>query len=88
MNPDTNRFEPLSASSDSDKSELAQFPPSGVLRDVNFDSLRPNGKPVPKHWTQFQVGELVTIKDYTFKVAYIGETAILLEPVGVLERAP
>ena len=46
--------------------------------------LRPNGKPVPQHWTQFQMGELVVIKNYTFKVAYIGESALLFEPVGPL----
>ena len=45
--------------------------------------LRPNGEPVPQHWTQFQVGECVVIKNYTFKVAYIGETAILFEPFGI-----
>jgi hypothetical protein len=44
--------------------------------------LRPNGDPVPKHWSTFTLGELVVIKDYTFKVAYIGETAITFEPVG------
>ena len=44
--------------------------------------VRPDGTPVPKHWTVFAQGELVAIKDYTFKVAYIGETSILFEPVG------
>jgi hypothetical protein len=45
------------------------------------DLLRPNGEPVPKHWLVLTMGELVTIKGQTFKVAYIGETAILLEPM-------
>lgn len=45
--------------------------------------LRPNGDPVPQHWTQFHVGECVVIKNYTFRVAYIGETAILFEPAGI-----
>ena len=44
--------------------------------------VRPNGEPVPEHWTTFQLGELVVIKSYTFRVAYIGETSILFEPVG------
>jgi hypothetical protein len=44
--------------------------------------LRPDGSAVPAHWAVFTVGEHVVIKDYTFKVAYIGETAILFEPVG------
>ena len=45
--------------------------------------LRPDGSPVPKHWSKFAVGEDVVIKDYTFRVAYIGETSILFEPVGL-----
>lgn len=81
MNPDTNKFEPLErvcgTSCDHGIGEL-----STTFSQFN-QLLRPNGEPVPKHWTQFQVGELVIIKDYTFKVAYIGETSILLEPVGV-----
>lgn len=48
--------------------------------------LRPDGTPVPKHWSTFQVGENVVIKDYTFKVAYIGESNILFEPVGPVTK--
>jgi hypothetical protein len=44
--------------------------------------FRPNGEPVPSHWTQFTIDELVEIKGYTFRVKYIGESAILFEPVG------
>ena len=44
--------------------------------------LRPNGEPVPKHWSVFTVGETVVIKDYTFKVAHLGEGHILLEPMA------
>jgi hypothetical protein len=69
MNPETNKFELLS---------------TGVLPHLKQQLLlRPNGEPVPQHWTQFQVGECVVIKNYTFKVAYIGETVILFEPVGI-----
>jgi hypothetical protein len=69
VNPTTNKFEPLGPSTAKDLDHM-------------FDLVRPDGTPVPKHWTQFAVGEQVVIKGYTFKVAYIGETAILFEPVG------
>ena len=44
--------------------------------------LRPDGTPVPDHWCIFSVDEHVVIKGYTFVIRYIGETSILLEPVG------
>jgi hypothetical protein len=69
MNPDANKFERLFSRVSINPTVL----------------LRPNGEPVPGHWTQFQLGEHVVIKNYTFKVAYIGETAILFEPVGMVE---
>jgi hypothetical protein len=48
--------------------------------------LRPNGEPVPSHWVQFAIDELVEIKGYTFRVKYIGESAILFEPVGPIVK--
>lgn len=68
MNPDTNKFE-----------TLTDVSIEGKLNQL----LRPNGEPVPQHWSVFQLDELVVIKNYTFKVKYIGETAILFEPVGL-----
>ena len=41
-----------------------------TLTEIGDNLFRPNGKPVPKHWTTFQIGEHVVIKDYTFKVCY------------------
>jgi len=73
MNPETNRFEPLHEEFDERFGKLAK---EAAL-------LRPDGTPVPKHWSIFTVGEEVVIKDYTFKVAYVGETSILFEPVGL-----
>jgi hypothetical protein len=70
MNPETNRFEML----------LAATPLENLETPVRL--YRPNGEQVPDHWTKFSVGEHVVIKGYTFAVAYIGETAILFEPVG------
>jgi len=51
------------------------------LEDVAAGLLRADGSPVPKHWTILKQGELIDIKGYTFRIEYIGETAILLEPV-------
>jgi hypothetical protein len=106
VNPNTNRFEPLTPSSLEEEARAqSKQGPGGE----NFAALlglaeqrvkaglpvtkkqgeaaaatlfRPNGQPVPETWTQFSLGEEVVIKDYTFKVAYIGETSILFEPVG------
>lgn len=73
MSPDTNKFEKLT-----ERPSLKDI----FLQNEPHTLLRPDGSPCPKHWSVFQVGEDVVIKDYTFKVAYIGETAILFEPVG------
>ena len=75
MNPDTNKFEKLI-----DLNKLNKDTPL-----VDGTLLRPNGDPVPKHWSTFVVGENYVINDYTFKCAYIGETSILFEPVGIVE---
>ena len=52
---------------------------AGPLQEL----LRMNGEPVPKHWCVLEVGETVVIKNYTFKVAYMNEKSLVLEPVGV-----
>ena len=49
---------------------------------------RPKGEPVPEHRSVFRVDEVVTVKNYTFRVAYIGEGTLLLEPVGPLLVEP
>ena len=68
MNPDTNELEALRKVADELTGEISL--------------LRPNGEPVPKHWSTFKVDETVVVKSYTFRVAYINEGAIMLEPVG------
>lgn len=77
MNPGSNKFEPVSI----DKTLKEQLKKSTEGLQEQVALLCPDGSPVPKHWSVFTVGELVVIKDYTFKVAYIGESAILFEPV-------
>lgn len=84
MNPDTNRFEALTpedadAVFDRKREELKDHL-SAIASPERL--LRPDGTPVPDHWSTFKVGEHVVIKGYTFRVAYIGETSILFEPVG------
>ncbi len=89
MNPDKNKFEALfteemleSLREERRTDSLQEL--RDQIAELNNDPvlLRPDGTKVPKHWSVFQVGENVVIKNYTFKVAYIGETAILFEPVG------
>ena len=84
MNPDTNRFEELSEGSELKEKFLAEYNKCKAHspEDVPGTLFRPNGEPVPKTWTVFEMGENVVIKNYTFKVAYIGETSVLFEPVG------
>lgn len=73
MNPETNKFEKLMEDAD-----------SALLDEIQKKTslLRPNGEPVPKHWSVFRDGEHVVVKNYTFKVVHIGEQYMVLEPVG------
>jgi hypothetical protein len=86
MNPETNKFEALFETKQKSEQELNRE--LVRIRDLVEDSgtvlLRPNGEPVPKHWTVLTAGEHVVVKDYTFKVAHIGESYLVLEPVGIV----
>jgi len=85
MNPDTNRLEMLKLASDSGseaEEKLLDLINQQKKGEFHYDLVRPNGKPVPKHWSIFRIGEQVVVKDYTFKVAYVNESGLLLEPVG------
>ena len=83
MNPDTNKFEELRAFM---KEELQLKNKIDMMNGkIPGELYRPNGEPVPKHWSIFSVGENYVINNYTFKCAYIGETSILFEPVGIVE---
>ncbi len=75
VNPNTNKIEKLTE----ELAKISRFDNDGNL--VPVDLLRPDGSVVPKHWTVLKHGELVDIKGYTFRIQYIGETSILLEPV-------
>jgi len=98
MNPDTNEFEQLHEETDAEKklrlereaevqsklgelireqnkADVVKYSPQPIL-------VRPDGSPVPEGWDVFAIDEHVVIKNYTFKVAHIGEKHILFEPVG------
>lgn len=81
MNPETNKFEALEENEEQFKNKLKLLDDN--MNKFHPNLIRPDGLPVPKHWSIFKVGELVVIKDYTFRVAYIGENNILFEPVSV-----
>lgn len=81
MNPETNKFEQL-IDQFQEPENTTTLELLNHIEQQQLSLLRPNGEPVPQHWTQFKIGEIVTIKNYSFRVAYIGETAILFEPVG------
>jgi len=70
---------------------MAMNPETGRIEPLTVTAentlLRPDGTPVPKHWSVFVVDELVTIKDTTFRVAHIGEKHLLLEPLSAVEAA-
>ena len=89
MNPETNKFEKLSAEPSKEEQEGMDLLKKKFVKEVRRQEavqlLRPNGEPVPKHWSIFKENEYVIVKDYTFKVAHIGESYLILEPVGPIE---
>jgi hypothetical protein len=78
INPETNKFEGLTCADD-----------LSAYDEAKTQLLRPDGTPVPPHWTMLIVGGLVTIEGYTFRVAHFGESYLVLEPVSdTLTTAP
>jgi hypothetical protein len=73
MNPFTNQFEGLH-----DYTSKMDEAAADGLKSL----LRPDGTPVPKHWSIFRVNEIYEINGYMFKCKYIGDTSILFEPHG------
>lgn len=91
-NHETNRFEKLSEVNEKEfREELdrmtRELKGQGLgehalaENEIHIGLLRPDGTFVPKHWPIFKIDEIVEIKDVSFKVKYIGETALLLEPI-------
>ena len=86
MNPDTSKFEGLFDTADGESEDLSRKKNiermTEKLKQDHGWLFRGDGSRVPEHWSVFSVDEIVTIKNYTFKVAYIGESTMLLEPAG------
>jgi hypothetical protein len=80
MNPDTNKLEALTTTTPEMAKQLEAL--EEQAKAFQSELVRPNGEPVPKHWAVFKQGEDVVVKDYTFKVAHMNESCIVLEPVG------
>ncbi len=80
LNEQTNKFEKVEpVMAFPNESKLVEK--LSNLKSVNIDFVKPDGSPIPIAAKIFKEGELVVIKDYTFRVAYIGESNILFEPV-------
>lgn len=82
MNPDTGRFEPLAAATAEQVKELEKRY-AGLYAAAAGETVlvRPDGSPVPPHWAVYAQGDLVVINAHTFKVVYINECTLVLEPV-------
>jgi len=84
MNPEKNEFETLTELEITCNRELQDR--ENQLADLIKSKLvRPNGEPVPEHWSVFTVDELYEINGYTFRCKYIGKTSILFEPVSPID---
>jgi hypothetical protein len=100
VNPTTNRFEPVTPAAVVATEKETPLPHNQTkemqrrlrqkakqLDPALLGALfRPNGEQVPKDWSIYTVGEDVEVKGYMFRVAYIGETNLLLEPVGPVDN--
>jgi hypothetical protein len=78
MNPETGKFENLQEE---------------FIKETGMtDLLRPDGTPVPKTWLVCGVGDLVTVerngRSHTFKVCYVGESCLVLEPANPVVGDP
>lgn len=86
MNPKTNKFEPMFDPCKEPQGPIA-VTLEGLDKGLPFiedpnQLYRADGTRVPKTWSIFTVGEEIVVKNYRFTVAYIGESALLLEPAG------
>lgn len=98
MDPNANRFRPVyDVTAEEMKSGLEEATKRALEEELSKRTDRlaelskgtgrlvlADGTPVPAHWPVFRTGELVTVKDYGFRVAHIGAAHLLLEPTGPL----
>lgn len=95
MNPETNRFEPLFKKEPKEPTvynkaqEAVRYKrQQAAIQEIQekliprVDLVCADGSPVPQNWGIFTVGETIVLKNHTYRVAYINESSITLEPVG------
>ena len=76
MNPETNKLEKLT------NTNITEI--ENQIQKLQSTLLRPNGEPVPQHWTIFTQGQNVVVNNYTFKIAHMNESCIILEPISAI----
>ena len=76
INPETNRIVKCEVPDEAQAMYLKN------LEGARSDIVNINGSPIPKHWTVLKEGELIVVKDYTFRVAYMNDAGVLLEPAS------
>jgi hypothetical protein len=96
MNPETNMFENIYTEQECEICQRLQtlkqgrlhksFAVKTGLEKTKGQLYRADGSVVPDHWSIFTIGQEIPINGYIFRVAYIGETSILFEPIGPIEK--
>ena len=82
IDPETNKIHPCGVPSSAMALKLAE------MENVYSGIVQANGKPVPSHWTILKVDEKIVVSNYTFRVAYMNESCVVLEPVSPLDTLP
>jgi hypothetical protein len=91
MNPVTNMLEEVRPSKSLEEffqkaQEATGDPMDAIKRKFHEGLLDAQGKPVPKSWAVFGVGEEVELKNYRYAVAGIEEDRLVLKPLGPAAR--
>ena len=85
MDPEANKLVPLIKQDDDEMADVvARFTDMGSRFSKKYreNVLTDDGRPVPRDWAVFNVGDERDIDGHRFRVAHIGEKHLLLEPVG------
>jgi hypothetical protein len=87
MNPDKNKLEPIYTSEQIQKhfEECCKHAEKQRSYLVPGQLYKADGSPVPEYWPIFDIGETVVLKNYSFRIEYIGEETMLLKPLGIVE---
>lgn len=86
MNPYTHQLEQLvSPEAASTLADLRKAHDRMFAAATTAGLVRPDGSPVPRTWATLTVGEEIDVKGSTFRVAYMNEQTVVLEPVTIRE---